>query len=710
MVRAKKDPDEQPTEPIGKNERNRQIVKQWLTWLGRGQKKKREFNETAEKVDKYFSADHDHLYQDPGLREWVNLSGAAATTVNLAFQIRGWLGPNLYHRNPTRTVTVRRKDPILRAMARVIEAYLNYTPNECGLQNESRKAIDESLLAGRGVLYTGVDDETGLVTSWSVSVDDVIVDPDARCLKEALWIAFRRVMPLQRAKREYPDSRGLKANMKHRSAVREEGEQDDDRADDEDGPGTNELVEVWEVYSKIGLNWKGEGVPDEFANFDDSKEFVKIVVAEDFERPLQIGDWEIPLYLDRDWPFTFLDLTPTRNELWPTSLFGAAIHHQRAVDILATLELHLAKIHAREIYFVKAIDKDRVQQIVSGGLTEVVEIGGKDPQPLRDLLHRFDTGQISPEIGNLREWHLHMFAEVTGVLPILKGQGFDVQARSATEADIRDKNARSRIQDMSERVEDWQTEAARHEGIGVRLSLDADEVEAVVGGPGELDLGFCLSVRVLGSELPVKAPKARKDGDGKEPIGSLEGLFKLVGLDSFATYFANEQDAAMAAEALTQIATAGLLPVVPELPINYRPVTVQDVWRDTSGMGPKEIARELAYRIESGSTRRPDHNKKITQAEQVMNTVGTASLQLGDFATYNAALDLLYDGLETPTDKRVYLQPPPPMPMTQETTGGPEGMPMEAAMGDGMGMGMGAPQGLTQAPVQIEPQAAGSSM
>lgn len=94
--------------------------------------------------------------------------------------------------------------------------------------------------------------------------------------------------------------------------------------------------------------------------------------------------------------------------------------------------------------------------------------------------------------------------------------------------------------------------------------------------------------------------------------------------------------------------------------IGLERVTVKDVWTDTAYLGPIDLARELSFRIEAGSTKRPDANKKIDQANTLMASVGQPALQLGDFATYNRVLTALYESQGTPNNMRILLTPPPP--------------------------------------------------
>lgn len=657
-------------------ERDQTLDDLWKKWIRRGWEAKKKFTARSAEVASYFEGDHDAFYESEAVRQWADLDDTLKITVNLAFQIRGWLAPNLYQRNPTRTVTVKTQDSWLKAMARTIEAYLNYTPNEAKLRDESRLGIDEGLLDGRGCLYTGWNEQLGIVSSRFVSIDDVVIDPDAKRVKDAMWVAVRRWVPWWKLVDEFGD----KAREAWEAAPRggaasplDEGEGTESLSTQEREveEGTNDLACVYDVYSKMGVGWRGLDVPEEFADLDDSIDFRKLTLVDGWDRPLFLGRWESPIYLDDAWPLSFVDLTPTKNQLWPVSLMAAALPNQRAVNLMSTVELEKAKQYARDITAIKGSLKEDVKdRIEHGGLNECIELNSNDPaETLNSLIQRLPPTTMSPEVRATREFHMQMFGEVTGLLPILKGSSSEQQIRSATEADLKDKNARSRVGDLNELVEDWQSDVARAEGILVRLTLDPDEVSKFVG---EVELGWLIEPTWLGTPLPhrtappgspVKPPPYE---EGKEPSPSV--CYLAPWADAL---FPSEEVAAQAAQRWVALLpqmrlqwklSTGLDLFVDEVPPIVRRATVDDVWAATSYLTAKDIVREVSFRIESGSTKRPDPNKAVDHANTLMSTVGQPALQLAmqtmseaGFDTYNRVLKSMFDALGFPEDKRVFL-------------------------------------------------------
>ena len=661
-------------------ERDETLVSIWTDRLRAAVDAKRDFDEAAREVDELFTGEPDPFFRSEDVAEVMNLEHLFLVTVNLPFQIRSWLGPNLYQRNPTRTVTSRTNDSILRACGSVVSAWLNYTPAETGLAEESRLAVDEALIDGRSCHYTGYDAATGLIGSRYVSIADVLIDPDAKRPKDAYWIALRRQLPRWELEREFGKAaKELPEGVGFSNSIACGTETDGDRdgtvkhGDEDD---ETDLVTIYEIWSRMGTGWRGAGVEEPG---DDSFDFKRIVLVDGYsEKPLFLGRWETPLYVDGVWPLTFLDLTPTKNTLYPVSLLKAALPSLRAVNLLASTALKKALDHAREIYFVQAgMDNDDKEAIASGGLSIVVELKSTDPGvKASDLVQHWQAGAISPEVREQINFHLGQIGEVTGLLPILKGQSNEQQIRSATEADIQDRNARSRLQDMSERVEDWATRVARNEGLLCRLELTADEVSRYLDASVDLELGYRILVPVYGVALPTRlyAPGSEVDKEKEEPC--VQGL-----APSFARYYESPDEAAQAAvklmQQLPQLEAAYLQrtgkPVFVDrdpatgLPkINVERVTVKDVWTDTAYLSPVDLARELSFRIEAGSTKRPDANKRIDQNSTLMASVGQPALQMGDIDTYNACLKAIYESQAFPQEMRVFLKPlPPPQPGMQ---------------------------------------------
>lgn len=651
-------------------DRDRVLVRNWTdVWIPAGLEARKRFIEDLEKVERYFESDHDELYSKLG--KWFNTQGTLCLTVNLAQQVRGYLGPHLYARNPVRTVTSTTNAPEFQALARVVDAYLNATPEDTRLMLHERDKVDEALVAGRGVSWTQKDESTGLICTKHVPVRDVILDPDARRADEIQWVAIKKQEPLHVVKRRYGSAaKDLKPSVlapsdQTRDKRVGEGKPMSDHVSALQGS-CSYVCHYYVIYSKMGSGMTHGRLSsvidesDEHRGSDgDSKLFKKLVLVPGYDRPLYEGKWDLSLYLDDDWPVGFLDFHPTlkgskgaqkdanNGGLYPPSTMKLGLAHQEAIDILATRLVNDLMNRSRLIAALQGggeASKRLETALKSGEPWAVVKVDDSAQVPARDMLHRLDLGQVDPNYMQQLQWHEDKFGEITGLNPVLKG-GMDTrQMRSAMEAEMRDRNSRSRLEDMASQVESAAKYIARREGLAVRLDLEPAEVERVV--KDRLDLGLWkVIVTVNGKSKSVRELRE-------------EGMFPEAG-----RYFESKEEAKQVAQGILardeQLKAAHLMEN-PEAPWGgtqayVTELDVEEIWIDTSGLTPRELAMELNYRVEAGSARRPDHNKRIEEAEQNFAALGPVLLQLQQYEEYNDLLRNRYEAHQTPKARRVFV-------------------------------------------------------
>ncbi len=647
-----------------RKERDQALVRCWTDrWIPAGLEARERFMEDFEKVDSYLCGNHDALYEN--LRKFMNFEGMLCMTVNMAQQVRGYLGPHLYARNPVRTVTPTTDEPEKLALSKIVDAYVNATPEDTKLRKHMRKNVDESLLAGRGVTWTKKDDWTGMIATKHVPVRDVILDPDARDISEIQWVAIRVQEPLHVVRRKF----GKKATEGLKTTVIGPSDKTAETRQDAGNYLTEELAAVagkstyicryFVIYSKMGSGLAhGYHREKDHQGSDDGSRFKKIVVAPGFEKPLFEGDWDLSLYLDDDWPVGFTDFTPTltgskngsketRNGgLWPVSLMKLALPHQEAIDVLATRILNDLLLRSRAVFGLFGEAKEQMEKALkSGAANVVVKLGDEaNGTNANEHLKRYDMGSVDPSFMALLQWNEDKFGEETGLLPVLKGgNGGNGQLRSAADVEMKDRNSRSRLEDMNSVVEDAAKDAARREGIAVRLDLEPEEVERVIRGKLELNKW---KIRVIVGKRELRPSELR------------DGIWPAAG-----AYFDSQEQATQVAQDLRSKELpfshgwAAMYPDEPYGGLQAIPtkVDVKEVWNDTAGITPREMALELSYRVEAGSARRPDQNKRIEESEKTVNTVGSILLQLQQYEEFNKALEIRYDAYQTPKANRVYV-------------------------------------------------------
>lgn len=703
-----------------RKEADQRKVKVWESYLRAGETEREVYDQQAKENLDYYHGRHEEQFKKL-LQAFTQLQPGQAIKVNKAAQIRAVLGPKVYQQNPTRQINARITDSVSKAMAAVMRSYVNYTPNETNLRRELRKAIDDSLMRGRGFMQTGFDDSRELVTSWAVPSNQVVIDPDATSLEDAYWVAVRHVRPLWEVRDEIEPwrAKGLKANAKGKAgstAEDDDTELEAQEAEDElNAGGTNELVAYYEVWSKMGNGLdRGIEADNQDATSDD---WVRLWIKPGHHCPLLEGEWDAPLYFDDEWPLVALDLVAPIDQLWPTSLMEQARQHIRALDVLATLSLHLAKIHAREIYFVSSkLSTQVIAKIENGPPTTVVHVPHQSGQLLRDMIQRFDTGQGKYDVVQAMQWHERELGMITGLLDVLTGQtALQAQERSATAVQQKQNAVNDRLQDLVDLVEEFCSRLARNEALTIRLPgpVDAEDVAEVVR---DVDLGWLVSLKIP-EEVPVRTRQSDRELarlgrqylqlTGQPAKGVPDDELVQIARDAdmaeialdvlvpqVADYYATKEQAELALQFVVGIpaqpggvdpATGMEIPPAPAVPgaledmaqqgnamagrvlralsnggsVSVRPVTVEDVWRDTAGITSRELVRELDYDVVAGSTKKLGPERMGEIADTMISQFLPILAQNADYANMQKVMDFAQEAMGLPVDKRITLNPPP---------------------------------------------------
>jgi hypothetical protein len=499
--------------------------------------------------------------------------------------------------------------------AELLSAYLNYTPVENDLKGHSRRAIDEGIIKGAGVLWTeAVQVEnvppaqpTLLIGSFMDSVDNLLLDPDAQVIQEIQWCAKRCVQPIDQVSRQYGLSRDdLKPNLESYSSA---SRQVDDTRNNYGGTTkqrtgkSNDLVTFWKIWSKCGLGDRLKGAKKEDRGlFDPLGDFAYLVVADGVEYPLNIppevltepfdeeglpqslrarASWPIPFWAAdaQGWPFSMWAPNPKPNSLWPLSYIKPGIGELRFLQWAFSFLMQRVAISCETIIGVsKAADADLKQQILAPSENgfKIVEVSEAMGKSVNEIISVFQSPNVTTELPSLIASVSEQFDKRVGLTELVYGQTRSA-LRSASEAQVKAESMSIRPDDLANSVEDFMSEIARKEAIAARWLLQPADVAPILG-----------------------------------PLGA-------------------------------------------------------EAWRlhltTTEGDPTGEIGREFSYRIEAGSAKKPNRQLRVEQMGAALQTLGPVLQQVagaGNPGPFNALVAAWADSLDL--DATPYLLPPPPPP------------------------------------------------
>jgi len=632
------------------------LVQGWKGKIRAAIRHKKPFQEVADECMAFFSGAAGFMWERNYKHKFWDDKGAGIKprfhmTIAKAFELVAIFGPVLYHKNPVRTVNPRRGLPLEpmmfgdpndpagqqafqqvqqqqqhrdsedRMRSELMSRYMNWTPNEMpsgGLAEHAEMAVTEALVKGRGVLrvepyqYPG-SGQTMPVQSY-VSVDNLLIDPDAENFDfdSCWWIAIKNVMHTWQAERRW----GLK-----KDSLRDKGDAEsnwsrgeregDDLGNYRRGEGnTNDMITVWEIFSRGGIGARLCGLKNSLAESLDEAagDFCHLVIAENVEYPLNFPDkdvfkasdeevrevfgWPIPTWTDDRWPISVLDFYKKPNSAWPIAPMAPGLGELKFINVMVSHLTNRIWTSSRDFIGVAESAYQDLRRTLESGQDQVL-LKIPDLHGDIDKVVKFITQpQTNRDVWLIIEAVMELFDKRVGLSELLYGMKTgNTQDRSATETSAKREFVSVRPDYMASRVEKWLTEASRLEAFVIRWFVTAEDVAEVLG-----------------------------------PIGAQ--LWRSL---------------------------------IEETDVN-------------------RTVRELEYRIEAGSARKPNKDREVANANQAMQVLlpvlDNHANATTDTGPVNNIIKRFLDAIEMPTDGLAMGQrmPPPPPPQQGPT---PEQMQMQ---------------------------------
>lgn len=659
----------------------RQIVTTWVKKLKAARDYKKSFSDDAKEASQFFDGEHNWMWKDSYARGERGYNSSIAPPsfrmqLNKVFELVEIFASVIYHRNPVRTVSVMEypavplqdlgldapagpnggpspeQEQLLqvvraevdsakqRAMsAKLLEAYLNWTPVELDLKRQARKVVTEAMIKGAGTFWTelNVVDVSGdgqtppmkVVGSFYDTVDNLLIDPDFDNEDDMLWCARKCVRPIAEVAATYEIP--IEDLKKHFEADTPRLQREPREKKKKET--TNELVTYYKIWSKTGMGDRLKDAPkDNKGVFDSLGRYCFLVICEGVPYPLNVPQavmqeeideqtgippslltkvaWPIPFYAEPNgWPFTMLSFHRKPGYAWPVSHIRPAIGELRLLNwCFSFLATRIATSCETVVAVQKAADQTIKDQLLapSEGGFKIIELSELLGRRVEDIVSVFQMPQVTKDLWDIISAIMDQFAQRTGLSELVYGYTRS-QFRSAAEATIKNENISIRPDNMANELEDCMSLLARREALAAKWLLEPQDVVPVLG--------------------PLNA----------------------------------------AAWSQT--------------------ISKQDI---------VSLTRELLYRVEAGSARKPN---KASRVEQMQLAVQTLSPILSNLANagmpgpFNAMISDWAKSLDI--DAQPYLLPPPPPPAPPAAPPSPAGMDAE---------GGGAPP---QVPAELQPGANG---
>ena len=490
------------------------IVNGWISRLASARLSKERFDTTARICRQFFGNAAKAMWEDEFKKEFFPTIEQPAFMINLnkAFELVALIGPALYWQNPDRMVRANEvpdqttlamlmgiQDPEQLEMLQQVQQmtavqkealcelnslYLNYSQKEQPgtLMAEARKAIDESLITGLGLVWTEAYQHpaTGefLTRNSHGSVDDLFLDPGCKDpdWHDAQYIIAHHCEPIWMAERRfgyepgYLAGKGTRVSPEH-NAVRQPNTGQEYYSD---------MIDWYEVWSRTGVGARISGVRTKEAQFLDATlgDNVYLCFTPGVHHPLNIPPhllengtvedvkeacrWRTHNYgpvhevhIDNRWPVSPLVHHKVPGSAWPMAPLGPGIGYLIAINLIVVSKLQQSWDRRRDIVGVSSISADEVMQALRGNESPaVIHLKAAANIPVSDLVQYLNRPSTQDDLLAWLEFLMTEFTKATGLNDLYYGMS-QRQARVASDVETKQQAANIRPDQMALNVVNW---------------------------------------------------------------------------------------------------------------------------------------------------------------------------------------------------------------------------------------------------------------
>lgn len=425
----------------------------------------------------------------------------------------------------------------------IIESTLNYLNKELNIKEEARPAIRDWIVRGMGFMHTEMmpmPNGTGNLPS-AVYMDDdrIVIDPDARRLRDAKWVAIKCQHQPWEVARLYSAYGITERDLKPMSASYV-----GNRISETGGLGKeNNVFTYWKVFSRCGIGARLKPINSRDPVFDQLDQalgdYCYLVISEGCPYPLNltpyvedmalksgglgafqvVTSWPCPFYHDPDdpWPFTAGWFHDRKGSAWPKSHLSFAIGYLNFMAWILGFVAEKAYRDSRGVWIVDAEAADKlVQWMKNGQDEEILRITrGVDGGKVADMIEFINGPEFDGTLVTLYEFMKREYQDMTGITDLLQGQ-MDRQMRSAEEANVLQSAANLRPQDMADKVQAWLGRVMRKLAILARYSSTGQDLQPVIGTLGAMAWDSGIKTSNM-ADLFREATYSVETGKGRKP-------------------------------------------------------------------------------------------------------------------------------------------------------------------------------------------------
>jgi len=563
----------------------------WIKKIVASLKAKQEFQENANEGMAFFNGPYDFLYKPETFAEKKSLAwhgdgsfptpgfGIVINKISEGVQL---FGPSLYHRNPDRQATPRLfpilppevfgdpLDPAVQQMhlamkmqvmqeqlpdrirGRLVEHYLDATPNMLDLESSARKVVDEAIIKGMGCfrhkLYRVPGGRMRVAGSFYQSVDDVTVDPDMESFEDGKWLAIRCVKPIWEVEDQYNLPRGsLKNKGTDQSLTQNETSTDFETQLRRVKGETCDLLTYWEVYSRMGMGSLLSGVHEDAKAIDVFGPYVKLVVAETVDYPLNLPEaiwadkdavaravqWDTPFWVGDGWPVTPLSFHWIPRKVWPQSHFAPAMGELHFLNWAYSFIATKMAVSIKDWIGIKAGAEEAIQKAIESpvGDYRVVKIPANLGDNIKDVIEFLQHPPFHPQFFQVVLAFMESFDKRTGLTELMYGQTA-TQSRSSADSQLKGEAMKIRPDDMAKQLERTMAATGWKEALMARWHLEPEDLLPILGQVGTQYWQQFVATHdpaqlVHGLEYRVESGNIRKPNQDKKAQDATAALSQL---------------------------------------------------------------------------------------------------------------------------------------------------------------------------------------